>query len=326
MTHGHALARMLAPAALAALLAWAGPARAADLSTVVDHPLVSRFAGSSVVAWVRAEHDEFTLPLGPYEQGRPFAKSEKAEGRVTRFVYQAPEGKSMVEVWRNYTDALAKAGLTTRFECEDKACGGQNAAAAIKQARPTPQGDDLHVHRLLIGTKVRLLTARLDADGATAADVVLLAAQNGNGPVGVYLNIVEPKAMTLGQVAVDAKAIQAGLARDGHIALYGIQFDTDSASLKPASDPTLAQMAEVLKAKPGLKVYIVGHTDNTGTLAHNQALSRQRAESVAAALVARHGIDASRLSAQGVASFAPVASNDAEAGRAKNRRVEMAVQ
>ena len=85
-------------------------------------------------------------------------------------------------------------------------------------------------------------------------------------------------------------------------------------------------MAKLLKAEAGLRVFIVGHTDNQGGVDDNLALSRHRAEAVAAALATEYGIDARRLSARGVANFAPLATNADEAGRAKNRRVELVVQ
>ena len=74
---------------------------------------------------------------------------------------------------------------------------------------------------------------------------------------------------------------------------------------------------------PSLNVFIVGHTDNTGTFEHNMKLSMDRATSVVNTLVAKHGIAAARLKAVGDGPTAPVASNDSEEGRAKNRRVEL---
>lgn len=111
----------------------------------------------------------------------------------------------------------------------------------------------------------------------------------------------------------------------GHIALYGIQFASDGAKLTADPDGTLIQMASLLKAQPNLKVYIVGHTDNTGALAHNLALSQQRAEAVTKALVAR-SIASDRMSDQGLASYAPVTSNRSDAGKGQNRRVELVEQ
>ena len=85
-------------------------------------------------------------------------------------------------------------------------------------------------------------------------------------------------------------------------------------------------MARLLTNDRRLKVSIVGHTDNQGAADANPTLSQRRAESVVAALVAGYKIDAARLKARGVASFAPVATNRNESGRAKNRRVKLIEQ
>jgi OOP family OmpA-OmpF porin len=84
-------------------------------------------------------------------------------------------------------------------------------------------------------------------------------------------------------------------------------------------------VARLLKADAGLKVFVVGHTDNAGALEGNMKLSQDRAQAVVQALV-RSGIDAARLRAYGDGPYAPVTSNDTEAGRAKNRRVELVKQ
>jgi outer membrane protein OmpA-like peptidoglycan-associated protein len=173
---------------------------------------------------------------------------------------------------------------------------------------------------------MRQLTARLDRPEGRV-DVSLLVAQAGeHQPTGILLQIIEAQAMTAGQVSVDAKAMSQGLSRQGHIALYGIHFATDSADLAADSDATLGQMAQLLKVEASLKVFIVGHTDNTGELNHNLALSQKRAEAVARALTTRYGITSQRVAAKGMASYAPVASNRDEAGRSQNRRVELVAQ
>jgi outer membrane protein OmpA-like peptidoglycan-associated protein len=114
-----------------------------------------------------------------------------------------------------------------------------------------------------------------------------------------------------------------GLGETGHIALYGLYFDTDKAVIKPESRPTLDQIAKLLSGHPGLNVYIVGHTDSQGKPAYNLDLSRRRAEAVAEDLARNYGIAKTRLSTAGVGLLAPVGSNATEAGRALNRRVEL---
>lgn len=139
------------------------------------------------------------------------------------------------------------------------------------------------------------------------------------------LDIVREKAMRQ-QIVASAKDLRTGLAATGHITANGIFFDTDKADLKPESRPALEEIAKLLKDDAGLRIYVVGHTDNQGGLAHNVELSKARAASVAKALEAQYGIAAARLSAFGNGPYAPVASNDTEDGRAKNRRVELVKQ
>jgi outer membrane protein OmpA-like peptidoglycan-associated protein len=106
----------------------------------------------------------------------------------------------------------------------------------------------------------------------------------------------------------------------------GIFFDTGKSELKPESDSAVAEVAKLLKADPALKVYVVGHTDNVASLDLNLKLSQARAESVVHALVSKHEIAAARLTGRGVGPLTPVASNDNEEGRARNRRVELVRQ
>jgi outer membrane protein OmpA-like peptidoglycan-associated protein len=139
------------------------------------------------------------------------------------------------------------------------------------------------------------------------------------------LYIVEKAAMNQDIVA-DAAALGGDLKATGHAAVYGIYFDTGSSVIKPESEAALSQIAKLLAGDAALKVHVVGHTDNVGTLESNMKLSQARAEAVVQALVAKHGIAAARLKASGVGPLAPVASNEAEEGRAKNRRVELVKQ
>lgn len=127
-------------------------------------------------------------------------------------------------------------------------------------------------------------------------------------------------------VVVSSEQIARAMGDEGKVVFYGIYFDTDKATLKIESAPTLAEMAKWLKTNASAKVFIVGHTDMQGPVERNQKLSRDRAASVIAALTRDHGIKADRLSAEGIGPLAPVASNADEAGRAKNRRVEMVLR
>lgn len=123
-------------------------------------------------------------------------------------------------------------------------------------------------------------------------------------------------------VFVDAAQMQKDISAYGRVALYGILFDFDQATIRPDSQPTLEEIVKFLKANPETKVIVAGHTDWKGGFDYNIDLSKRRAEAVVAAL-SKMGIDASRLRPFGAGPAAPVASNESEAGRAKNRRVEL---
>jgi len=144
--------------------------------------------------------------------------------------------------------------------------------------------------------------------------------EKGNG--AIWLRIVEKKGMEQ-HIVADAAVIGNDIRATGHAAVYGILFDTGKSTIKPESAQAIGEIAKLLKADPGLKVGVVGHTDNVGDVKSNIKLSQDRAEAVLQALVRDHGIDPARLKAYGCGQFAPVASNDTEEGRAKNRRVEL---
>lgn len=101
----------------------------------------------------------------------------------------------------------------------------------------------------------------------------------------------------------------------------GIQFEFDSAAIRPDSEVTLQTALGILRDNPDVRVRIEGHTDNVGNAAYNRRLSQQRAESVKQWMV-QHGIDAARLETRGLGATRPVASNDTDEGRAQNRRIE----
>jgi outer membrane protein OmpA-like peptidoglycan-associated protein len=127
-------------------------------------------------------------------------------------------------------------------------------------------------------------------------------------------------------VTATAADLSNGIAGAGHIVVNGILFDTNKADVKPESDPALKEVAKMLKGKPSLKVYVVGHTDNVGGLAANMDLSKRRAAAVVLSLTTKYGVSAAQLQPYGDGPYAPVTSNDSEAGRTLNRRVELVKQ
>jgi OOP family OmpA-OmpF porin len=140
-----------------------------------------------------------------------------------------------------------------------------------------------------------------------------------------FLTIVEREEMKQ-DIEANAGVFMNDIRATGHAAVYGIYFDTGKTELKPESEQAIGEIAKLLGTDPALKLYVVGNTDNVGTLDTNMKLSQGRAEAVVAALTTTHGIVATRLRACGIGPLAPVAANEAEEGRAKNRRVELVRQ
>ena len=138
----------------------------------------------------------------------------------------------------------------------------------------------------------------------------------------VLVDIVTPKAIGQKMVKEEVAYILRQLTSEGRVSLYGIYFDTDKTDLKPESEPVLAEVQKALTQNPSLRLTVIGHTDSTGGQEHNQTLSQGRAEAVVLALTSR-GVAQGRLTAQGKGDSQPVASNDSEEGRSKNRRVEL---
>jgi len=321
---------------LALLLLAAAPAFAADSLTTdrkggLDNPVLSRYQGS--VLYMFGESKLGTASVVTEQKGK--AALLPVEGKVSNRLYLAPAGSSPLEVYRNYRHALEGAGYETVYACETAACEKANVQALIEQlprkavwaaAENAVQGTFNSANQ----PQFHYYSARRNGPaGPTWVSIGIVGGFAGAGVmsrVRQFVQIIEPATAELGKVTVDAKAITAGLKRDGKMALYGVNFDTNKAVLREDSAAQLGEMASALKAAPELKVFIVGHTDNQGEFSSNTSLSQKRAEAVTSALAGKYGIAANRLVARGVANLAPVASNEEEAGRAKNRRVEMVVR
>jgi OOP family OmpA-OmpF porin len=284
-----------------------------------DHPLISRYPGSFINRYLTKEFDEFTLPLGEVVDEK-FSKSQHLEGKITRIVYVAPAGRSVLEVFRNYQGALKKGGFETLFTCGPQDCAGSGSPMANAYA----SGDNLDywgpVH------KIRYISAKLARPEGDVYVSLLIDDQGGDSRPNVELYVIEVKPMQSDLITVDAATLANDINRTGHASVYGIYFDTGKANIKPESDATLKEIAKLLQGDGVLKLYVVGHTDNQGTLDMNMDLSRRRADAVLAALTSKYAVPAGRLRAFGCGPYSPVASNDGEDGRAKNRRVELVKQ
>jgi outer membrane protein OmpA-like peptidoglycan-associated protein len=116
--------------------------------------------------------------------------------------------------------------------------------------------------------------------------------------------------------------LKAELDKACKVAIYGVNFDFDQASLRPDAEPALQSILKLLSDYPDLRVELGGHTDNAGKRDHNLTLSEGRMNAARGWLVGK-GVAADRLSAKGYADTQPLATDDSPEARAKNRRVEL---
>jgi outer membrane protein OmpA-like peptidoglycan-associated protein len=281
--------------------------------------LISRYPGSVITHYLTREFDEFTLPLGKVVDQK-FAKSQHLEGKITRITYVAPEGRSVLEVFRNYQGALKKAGFETLFTCGPQDCSGSGGSS------PRVYGDGEYDDYWGPDHGIHYVSAKLARPAGDVDVSLLIDDQGGSSRANVELYVIEMKPMESDLISVDAASLANDLNRTGHASVYGIYFDTGKAEIKPESDATLKEIAKLLQGDPMLKLYVVGHTDNQGALDLNMDLSRRRADAVLAALTTKYAVPAGRLRAYGSGPYAPVASNKTDEGRAKNRRVELVEQ
>ncbi len=281
-----------------------------------DHPILSRYPGSRIIHYSQREFDEYFLLIGPLKRKEDIqsAKKRRLEGRVTNITYQCPSNRNNLEVYKNYELALERAGFKILFRGKGDEIRGVYSFLDEVNREYTGGWDDPE-------RRPWFYLSASSPDERVFVSLFIIGSYQGPR---VVLSVVEPKEMKTGLIT--AEMMEAQIAQTGKVVIYSIYFDFDKADIKPESKPTIEEIAKLLKKNPTLKLYVVGHTDNIGTLEYNLSLSEKRAQAVVKELVEKYGISKDRLRAFGVGPLSPVGTNETEDGRAKNRRVELVKQ
>lgn len=254
-----------------------------------EHPLIRPFPGS---IFDERRSEEFSFGEYEFRTGTPprdyTTETVRGVKRILRYFLYNADGTpnravSQVEYFENYKAAALEMGGTVKWE--DR-------------------------HYGLVFTIPR------EDGGSTWCHVAVAVS-----PARTILNIIDEEPLAISLEFTPAQMMEA-LNVDGSIALYGILFDFDKATLQQASDKQLQDVLTLLHTNSDLKLEIQGHTDNDGSADYNLQLSQLRAESVRQYILL-FGIEPSRLRAKGYGESMPVVPNNSEENKSKNRRVEL---
>lgn len=275
----------------------------------------------------------YAVPTAPWTETG--IETEVAEGRVIREAWHVPGQATTLQLLEPLRDQLTEQGYDILFECETKACGGFDFRFET-EVLPEP---DMHIDL----ADFRFLSAR--HDGEITSWVTLMVSRSSSTG---YIQFVAVSPKIEGEEALGTKSpddlesqntvsqgpiltgqfsddldIATGLESRGRAILADLSFETGSSRLADREFPALETLATYLRTHPARKVMLVGHTDSSGSLDANIALSRARARAVRQRLIDGYDIPEAQLEADGIGYLMPLSSNLTDEGRAANRRVEV---
>lgn len=266
----------------------------------------------------------YDLPIGPFANGK--MQVDPVEGAITQEAWSLQaKGLSTLQILTPVRDQLKSLGFTILFECETSACGGFDfrfgADIAAEPAMHIDLGDFRYLAAKRIGPDgpehIALYVSRSSTLGFVQITQIGKAQSVPETLVSPTADVPEkPAAIT------NSTPMAEGLAKQGSVALDDLIFESGAADLAPGEYASIEALAAYLRASPTQRVALVGHTDASGGLAGNIALSRERAASVRAWMIKNYAIPADQITAEGVGYLAPRDSNVTDQGRTRNRRVE----
>ncbi|MDQ2095781.1 OmpA family protein [Rhodobacteraceae bacterium 10Alg 79] len=275
--------------------------------------------------------DSARLPVAPFANGELPALT--VEGRVSRTAWRIDaQGLTTLQLMAPLRAQLEKAGYEVLLDCASARCGGFDFRFGLRVIPEPDMHVDLFDYRYLLATHegeggesyAAILTSRSARAGYVQITLVTPAGAPAPG-VGTGGQTARPTIVTPvrpdGATGSALPLVQA-LTTEGHAVLSDLDFKTGSSNLGDAQFASLATLAAWLKADPTRRIALVGHTDATGSLEGNIALSKRRAGSVRDRLAEAYGVPRAQMQAEGMGYLAPITTNLTAEGREKNRRVE----
>lgn len=272
-----------------------------------------------------ADFANYDMPIGPYAAGGVPVRS--LVGLVTHQTWRIESSsRTTLQTLDLIRGQLLLQGYEIVFECNEITCGGFDFRFGTDILGLPEMYVDLADFRYLAAENAaeRQAVSLVASRSARAGFLQIVRVDPaGSGPETVE-PVVAPEAGIVANPP-PVEGLAASLARVGHAILGDLRFETGSADLAQGPYASLDELAGLLRSDPDLHIALVGHTDASGSLEANIALSKRRATSVMVRLVADYGIPQSQLEAEGMGYLSPIGDNRTEAGRQANRRVEIIV-
>ena len=297
----------------------------AETTETDDDLIIPLYSGSDIRYDDQIGFEEFPLIIND-------STVQNTEGVLRRVFCRAPEGRSPLEIIKNYENAIKEDGGVVLFisrSPKDIVINDQKFGELFRKNR---KDLGLSTYVFTHTTFPELVTEYLLGKLSTTDKDIYIIVAAGPGAWAAsehnrtFYELVTLEAEPMEMGMVTSADIGKGLSTLGRIAIYSIFFDTGKSEVKPESADALKVIAEYLNANKAQKVLIVGHTDNTGDFDMNISLSKDRADAVMKKLIAEYAVAENQLKPYGAGPIAPVASNSTEEGRAQNRRVEIVEQ
>ncbi|MES0862240.1 OmpA family protein [Ruegeria sp. SCPT10] len=291
-------------ALISVFLALAGPLAAQELTLPQTAQQISDRSSTL---------DSYDLPTGPFADGA--VPSRTVEGQVERYTWRLQAGSSTtLQLLAPLRDQIEAQGYEILFECEARVCGGFDFRFGTEVV-PTP---DMYVaiqdYRFLAAQKGQTVLSLLVSRDTPDGYVQMIRVTPFDAPA--------PAPIVVEQSVDGGQGLLAELQQNGHVILDDLHFRTGEVALGDGPFASLALLAGFLTDNPGLRLALVGNTDDTGDLVANIRVSTRRAEAVRSRLIEAYGVAADRIEAQGVGYLAPITTNATPEGRDLNRRVE----
>ncbi|MBE3638982.1 OmpA family protein [Mangrovicoccus algicola] len=304
--------------------------RAILAAALMAAPALAQAPAAAVATGTREDPPgRYSLPVGVFDGTAVPLRAVQGVRRLAAWRRPLDGQASVAGVFEGLRAEAAAGGGRILFDCATEDCGGFDFRRALELLPPPEMYLDLaefHAFAVETGsgaeTGLRLVLVSRTGSDVVWQESVIRPEPVAPRPVAVPAQVpAEPGAGAPAPVADIAQALDG----KGMAVLDGLDFATGSADLPEPVPASVSQLAAWMTAHPRARATVVGHSDASGDAAANQALSRQRAESVRRYLVERLGLAGARLEAAGVGALAPRASNATPEGRRLNRRVEVVI-